>query len=42
MAAQLFGDRHRDGDTARILDEGFLRVYRYAANRNDSPPEIRD
>ncbi len=42
MAAQLYGDRHRDGDTARILDEGFLRVYRYAADRNDSPPEIRD
>ena len=42
MAAQLFGDRHRDGDTARILDEGFLRVYRYAADRNDAPPEIRD
>lgn len=42
MAAQLFGDRHRDGDSAKILDDGFLRVYRYAADRNDSPPEVRD
>jgi hypothetical protein len=39
MAAQLYGDRHRDGDTARILDEGFLRVVRYGAERNDSPPD---
>lgn len=38
MAAQFNGERHRDGDTARILDEGFLRVTRYGADRNDSPP----
>jgi hypothetical protein len=42
MKAQLFGDRHRDGDTARIADSGYLRVYRYPANRNDSPPPVRD
>lgn len=42
MAAQLYGDRHRDGDSAKILADGFLRVYRYAPERNDDPPELRD
>jgi hypothetical protein len=29
MNAQLFGERHRNGDDAKILDRGFLKVYRY-------------
>lgn len=37
-----FNDRHRSGDAAKILDQGFLRVYRYPADRNDSPPPVRD
>ena len=42
MAAQLYGDRHQNGDTAKIVDDGFLRVYRYPADRNDDPPVVRD
>ncbi|MGH7605814.1 MAG: hypothetical protein ACREME_00615 [Gemmatimonadales bacterium] len=42
MKAQLFGDRHRGGDKAKIAKSGYLRVYRYPRNRNDSPPEVRD
>lgn len=43
MAAQAdFEDRHKDGDVAQVLREGFLRVYRYPADRNDSPPPARD
>jgi hypothetical protein len=37
-----FDGRHRDSDAAKILDRGFLRVYRYPAERNDSPPPPRD
>ncbi len=43
MAAQAdFDNRHHAGDTAKVLDDGFLRVYRYPADRNDAPPEVRD
>ena len=42
MKAQLFGDRWRPGDKAKIAKSGYLRVYRYPANRNDSPPLPRD
>jgi hypothetical protein len=42
MAAQFNGEQRRPGDTAKIRDDGFLRVYRYAPDTNDSPPEIRD
>jgi hypothetical protein len=43
LAAQAdFNDRPRDGDVARILDRGFLRDYRYPADRNDSPPPTRN
>ena len=37
-----FEDRHRDGDAAKITKDGFLRVYRYPAERNDAPPPGRD
>jgi len=37
-----FEDRHRDGDAAKITKKGFLRVYRYPAERNDAPPPRRD
>ena len=33
-----FENRHRARDAAKILQEGFLRVYRYPAERNDAPP----
>ncbi len=43
LAAQAdFDDRHKDRDVAQVLDDGFLRVYRYPADRNDSPPPPRD
>ncbi len=43
MAAQAdFNNRHRSSDVAPVRDEGFLRVYRYGADRNDSPPPVRD
>ena len=42
MKAQLFGDRHRGGDKAKIAKRGYLRVYRYPRERNDSPPPVRD
>jgi hypothetical protein len=43
MAAQAdFDNRHRDSDVAQVLDQGFLRVYRYGPDRNDSPPPPRD
>jgi hypothetical protein len=42
IKAQLFGDRWRSGDKAKIAKSGYLRVYRYPANRNDSPPPVRD
>lgn len=43
MAAQGdFDHRHRDSDAAQILKKGFLRVYRYPADRNDAPPPPRD
>lgn len=43
MAAQAdFDHRHRSSDAAKVLDRGFLRVYRYPASRNDSPPPARD
>lgn len=43
MATQAdFNNRHRSSDVAKLLDKGFLRVYRYAADRNDSPPPPRD
>lgn len=43
MAAQAdFNDRHSGGDVARVLDRGYLRVYRYGADVNDSPPPVRD
>ncbi len=43
MAAQAdFENRHRSSDKAKITDGGFLRVYRYGPERNDSPPEARD
>ena len=41
MAAQLFGERWRSGDSAKILEKGFLRVYRFDEDVNDSPP-VRD
>jgi hypothetical protein len=42
MAAQYDANRrHRGGDKAKVAD-GFLRVYRYPRERNDSPPELRD
>ena len=42
MAAQYdIAHRHRGGDTAKVAD-GFLRVYRYPRDRNDSPPPARD
>jgi hypothetical protein len=42
LAAQAdFGNRHRSGDVAEVLRQGFLRVYRYPAARNDSPPPER-
>jgi hypothetical protein len=37
-----FENRHRSGDIARITKKGSLRVYRYPAARNDSPPPPRD
>lgn len=43
MAAQAdFDNRHRSGDVAGVGKQGFLRVYRYPADRNDSPPPVRD
>lgn len=43
MAAQAdFENRHRSSDSAKVTDGGFLRVYRYEAERNDSPPEARE
>lgn len=43
MAAQAdFDNRHKSSDAAKVTDDGFLRVYRYAPERNDSPPEARD
>ena len=43
MAAQAdFNNRHKDSDVAQVLKRGFLRVYRYPADRNDSPPPPRD
>jgi hypothetical protein len=43
MAAQAdFKDRHGDGDRARVASAGFLRVYRFPAERNDAPPPARD
>jgi hypothetical protein len=43
MAAQAdFNDRHRRSDVAKVLDRGFLRVYRFSSDRNDSPPPVRD
>lgn len=43
MAAQAdFHDRHRKSDKAKVLDRGYLRVYRYPPERNDSPPPPRD
>ena len=40
MAAQAdFENRYRSSDKAKVSDGGFLRVYRYGAERNDSPPE---
>lgn len=43
LAAQAdFDDRHKDRDVAQVFDDGFLRVYRYPADRNDSPPPPRD
>jgi hypothetical protein len=42
MAAQAdFNGRHRGGDKAKV-GAGFLRVYRFPRDRNDSPFEIRD
>lgn len=42
VAAQAdFDNRHRDSDVAQVLKEGFLRVYRYGPDRNDSPPPPR-
>ncbi len=37
-------DSEIDGwrDSAKVTDGGFLRVYRYEAERNDSPPEARE
>jgi hypothetical protein len=43
MAAQAdFENRHKRSDVAELLDAGFLRVYRYGPERNDSPPPARD
>lgn len=43
LAAQDdFNDRHRNSDDARVTKQGYLRVYRYAPDRNDSPPPPRD
>jgi hypothetical protein len=43
MSAQAdFNNRHRSSDVAEVLTQGFLRVYRYSADRNDSPPPTRD
>ncbi len=43
LAAQAdFNNRHRSSDVAKLLDDGFLRVYRYGADRNDSPPPPKD
>jgi hypothetical protein len=43
MATQAdFNDRHRNSDVAKVLDRGYLRVYRYPPDRNDSPPPPRD
>ena len=39
MAAQAdFDDRHRNSDMAKILDDGFLRVYRYRRRPQRRPP----
>ena len=38
----LDGESLRTGDAAKITKKGFLRVYRYPADRNDSPPPPRD
>ncbi len=43
MAAQAdFNNRHQNSDVAHIPKDGFLRVYRYGPDRNDSPPPPRD
>ena len=43
LAAQAdFDNRHRNSDVARVSTDGFLRVYRYPPDRNDSPPPARD
>jgi hypothetical protein len=43
MSAQAdFNNRHRSRDGAEVLKRGFLRVYRFPADRNDSPPPVRD
>ena len=43
MSAQAdFNNRHRSGDDAELRSRGFLRVYRFSADRNDSPPPVRD
>jgi hypothetical protein len=42
MAAQLFGEKHRNGDKANVGKRGFLRVYRFPRETNDAPPPVRD
>jgi hypothetical protein len=42
LAAQAdFNNRHHGGDKAKVAS-GFLRIYRFPRERNDSPPEARD